>query len=50
VRRAIDTDNALLPMLITGFVLVVLGAIIVMMFVLVVLWGTSINAGWDRKY
>jgi hypothetical protein len=31
--RDIDTDNTLLPMLVTGLVLVVLGAIIVMMFV-----------------
>lgn len=31
--RDIDTDNTLLPMLVTGLVLVVLGAIIIMMFV-----------------
>lgn len=31
--RDIDTDNTLLPMLITGLVLVVLGAVVVMMFV-----------------
>ena len=31
--RDIDSDNTLLPMLIAGLVLVVLGAVVVMMFV-----------------
>ncbi|WP_171026473.1 hypothetical protein [Mesorhizobium comanense] len=33
IESGIDPDNSLLPMLIGGLVLIVLGAIIVMMFV-----------------